>query len=105
METGKGSRGKNTGSLAKPPVLKEIKLNDGKVYQLVPVDVNILSEIEDKFDKPFYELFTTGRVKPVRLLLYLRLKDKYPEIDSEEKLGSMMDLNTIYEISEMLGVK
>lgn len=105
MEASEKGRDKNTGSLAKPPGLKEIKLNDGKVYQLAPVDVNILSEVEDKFDKPFFELFTTGRIKPVRYMLYLRLKDKYPEIDSEEKLGSLMDINTIYEISEVLGVK
>ena len=105
METGKGKGNKNTGGLAKPPTLNKIKLNDGKEYQLIPVNVNILSDIEDKFDKPFYELFTSGRVKPLRYMLYLRLKDKYPEIDSEEKLGSLMDINTIYDIGEMLGVK
>ena len=105
MVSSKKSRDKGTESLAKPPVFNKVKLNNGKEYQLVPVDVNILSDIEDKFDKPFYELFTSGRVKPIRYMLYLRLKDKYPEIDSEEKLGSMMDINTIYDIGEMLGVK
>ena len=105
METSRKRGNKTTQSLAKPPVFNKIKLNDGKEYQLIPVDVKRLSDIEDKFDKPFYELFTTGRVKPLRYMLYLRLTDKYPEIDSEEKLGSLMDINTIYDIGEMLGVK
>ena len=105
MGTGEKRGNKNTKSLAKPPQLTKIKLNDGKEYQLIPVDVNILSDIEDKLDKPFYELFTSGRVKPLRYMLYLRLKDQYPEIDSEEKLGSLMDINVIYDIGEMLGVK
>lgn len=102
METGKKRGNKTTPNLAKPVEIKKITLNDGKEYDLAPVDINLLAEVEDKFEQSFIKIFEGGHIKPIRFLLYLRLKDKYPEIDSEEKLGSMIDLDTLVNIGETL---
>lgn len=104
MAEGTVSGDKDT-NLAKPAELTQITLNDGKEYELAPVNVNILAEIEDEFDQPFHKVLGDGRIKPIRYMLWLRLKDKYPEIKSEEKLGTMIDMNTIYNLGELLGVK
>jgi len=63
-----------------------------------------MAEIEDKFDQPFHKVLGDGRAAAIRYMLWLRIRDKYPEIDSEGKLGSMIDMNTIYNLGELLGV-
>lgn len=68
------------------------------------MNANMLVEIEDTFDKPIDEVFGTPRIKHVRLLLYLRLRNKYPEIDSEEKLGELLDMEALTKIGKALGV-
>ena len=102
METGEGKGNTAPKNLARPPEIKTIKLNDGKEYELAPVDINLLADVEDKFGQPFGKISEGGRVKPIRYLLWLRLKGKYPEIDTEERLGSMVDLDTLYKLSEVL---
>jgi len=94
---------KKGGSLAATPVPNKITLSNGQEYELKPINMNILAEVEDKFDTPLTDLFGCGKIKPFRFLLHLQLKDKYPEM-TEEQLGELVDLKTFTELRKSFGV-
>ena len=77
MDTGEEGRDTATKNLALEPKMDKIKLSDGKEYELSPMNINILAELEDKFEQPLDDLFAEGRFSFVRLLLFLRLRKNY----------------------------
>lgn len=96
MEISGEERNKNPeGNLAQAPKIDSIVLADGKEYKLLPFDLNMLSEVEDKFDSSFTELITQGRAKVIRFILFLRLKN-YPEL-TEEKVGQLLTVDKMVE--------
>jgi len=74
---------KKRANLAKATQIDRIKLADGKEYELKPLNLNIWADTEDKFGEPYFQLISSGRVKPMRYVVWLRLKDKYPELTEE----------------------
>lgn len=84
--------------LAQPPKLQNVVLADGKEYQLAPLNVNMLAEIEEKFDKGIDELFSgTIRMKVLRALLFVRIHPGYPDM-TEEKLGDLLTDDVLLNI-------
>ena len=107
MQESTGDRDKNA-NLARQPELNKITLNDGKEYELEPMNINILVSAEDKFNKPFPQIMDDaqkGYIRVIRYLLWMRIKNKYPEVDTEEKLGSMLDLDVMLNLANVFGVK
>lgn len=102
MGASEGKGNKNT-NLAQSPKIDKAILADGKEYELAPVNINILADLEDKFDIPFGELMGSGRIKPLRYLIYLRLKPNYPDI-TEEEVGKLIDINVLTKIIKMIGM-
>lgn len=75
--------------LAKPPKVETITLADGKEYKLSPMNLNVLSEVEDKFDKPINDLFSGSiRMSVFRALLFARIKRNYQM--TEDQLGELV---------------
>ena len=93
---------KNLGTEEKPI---KIRLNDGIEYDLEPLDMNMMVEVEEKFEKPFAEIFRDGWVKPIRYALWLMMKDSAKM--REEDLGKLITgkiITTLTKIiSEQLG--
>tara|TARA_Y100000310_G_scaffold341286_1_gene439974 strand:+ start:13 stop:348 length:336 start_codon:yes stop_codon:yes gene_type:complete len=101
-----GGSGSDEGtSLATGRKKQRITLNDGKEYELEHLNLNLMIKIEDHFDQPMGELFEKPRVTHTRFVLWMRLKDQYPEIDSPEKLGEMVEMEQLLNYAEIMGVK
>lgn len=89
--------------LAKGTKIQTITLADGKEYELAPIDLNILTEMEDEFKLPLSEILAGGKVKPIRHLFYLQLKEKYPEL-TLEAVGKLVNMEVLSQIGKILGV-
>ena len=90
-------------SLAKGTTLQKIKLADGQEYELAPVTLNILVAIEDEFKLPLSEVLASGKVAPIRFMLYLQLKGKYSEL-TLEKVGDLVNMEILSNIGSVIGV-
>jgi len=95
---------RKTKNLAQTPEIDKITLADGKEYELAPLNLNMMVEIEDEFGESFDAVLKGNRAKPVRFLLYLRLKEKYPDM-TVEKLGGLIDISVLASLNENLGIK
>jgi len=73
-----------------------IKLADGKEYELTPLNLNMMIEIEDKFEEPLTQLLDVGKVKVIRYLLFVMLKPKHPDM-TEEKVGKFVTAEILNE--------
>ena len=87
-------------NLAKTPEITKLILADGKEYELALIDLNMLVAIEDTFDCAFADAFSSGKVKPLRFLLYLRLRDKYNL--SLEDVGKLIDTSVMEKLGTVL---
>lgn len=84
--------------LGQPPKLHNVVLADGKEYQLAPLNVNMLANIEEKFDKGIDELFSgTIRMKVLRALLFARIQPGHPDM-TEDKLGELLTDDVLLNI-------
>lgn len=85
-----------------------LKLGDGKEYELTPLNLNMMIEIEDKFGEPLAQLFDAGKVKVIRYLLFVMLKPKYPDM-TEKKVGESVTAEILNKvggsIAKDIGVK
>ena len=68
-----------------------IVLDDGNSYELGPLNLNIMEEVETKFDKPWTELFAakTIRIGHIKYALWCMFKRKYPDM-TEEQCGDLL---------------
>ena len=98
MENSAETGNKNTEgtNLAKTPKIDSIVLADGNEYKLAPFDLNMLSEVEDKFNQSFDQLITQGRAKVIRFILFSRLKVNYQDL-TEEKVGQLLTVDKMVE--------
>ena len=95
-------RDMETIKLGQPPKIENITLADGKEYALAPLNVNMMADIEEKFDKSISELFSgTMRIKVLRALLFARIEPGCPDM-TEEKLGKLITDTVLININ--LGV-
>jgi hypothetical protein len=91
-------------NIAQPPKFDSLVLADGKEYQLAPLTVNIMADLEDKFDKPIDELFSGSvRMKVLRALLFARIKNSCPDM-TEEQLGDLITDDVLINMKNKLGV-
>ena len=93
---------KDTQNLASTKITT-ITLADGNEYELAPVTINLMAEVEEKFDLPFFEIIQKRRVFHIRYIMYLRLRNKYPNL-TEEKVGELVTSETLMEIAKIYGV-
>ncbi|OGO01400.1 MAG: hypothetical protein A2Y59_06710 [Chloroflexi bacterium RBG_13_52_14] len=76
--------------LAKEPKIAKVRLADGREYILKPLTARMMAEIEERFDKAWEELTRAPMRKRILIaILFLRLKDNYPEL-TEEQLGNLI---------------
>lgn len=90
--------------LAKGAKLRTITLADGKEYELAQMTLNILIQIEDKFEKSYFDLVNSRRMNHIRYIVYLRLKGQYPEL-TEEKVGELVTVDVLAEIATLYGME
>jgi len=80
---------------------KTIKLADGKDYTLAPLNLNLLANLEAEFDCDLEELgakLSTGRVATAfRKLLWLFLRDNYPEL-KEVDVGRLVEVSIMTDV-------
>ena len=92
-----------TGNILGTPEKKTIKLGD-KDYQLSPLNLNVLANIEDEFDcsiDKVGKMLDKKRASALRRLVHILLKEEYPDM-TLEKIGGFIDLSNMAEISEAL---
>ena len=85
------------------PKRKTIKLGD-KEYRLSPLNLNVLADIEEGFDCSIDKvgrMLDKKRASALRRLVYILLKQEYPEM-TLEKIGELIDLSNMAEVSEAL---
>lgn len=90
-------------SISKPVVLESIKLSDGVVYRMAKFTMNMMIEVEGKFEKTFPTLMQDPSMKVIRYVLYLRLQGEYPQL-SETSLGEIIDTEVMLELGKILGM-
>lgn len=71
------------------PQSKTIKLADGIEYTMKPFNLNMMEEVEDKFEESWDELIGKMRARVLKYLLYVCLKSDHPEL-TEQKVGELV---------------
>ena len=82
---------------------KTIKLGD-KDYRLSPLNLNVLADIEEGFDcsiDKVGKMLDKKRASALRRLVHILLKQEYPDM-TIEKIGGLIDLSNMAEVSEAL---
>ncbi len=85
------------------PEKKTIRLGE-KDYQLSPLNLNVLADIEDEFDcgiEKIGKALSKKGMSTMRKLIHILLKREYPDM-SLEKIGDLVDLNNMTDVSEAL---
>lgn len=80
-----------------------IKLGDTD-YELSPLNLNILAYIEEEFGVGIEQLgkvFAKKQATTLRNLLYILLRDKYPDL-TKAQIGEMVSMDNFAEISEAI---
>lgn len=98
-------------SVLQKPEYKEVVLADGNTYKLSPLNLNVLADLEEELgvglDK-LADLMTSKPTSSLRLLLYILLKENYPDLN-KRKVGTLVTLETMAQVSgivsEILAVK
>lgn len=86
---------------AKP---KSIKLADGKDYNIPPMDMTTLANVEKTLGFSLSKLATkmeSEAMGTLRLIIYALLKEAYPEMTIEQA-GRLVTLNEIKTLSETI---
>jgi hypothetical protein len=90
--------------LGQLPKVDTITLADGKEYQLAPLNINMLVDMEDKLNKSMDELFTPPvHAKVLRAMLFARVKPGCPNM-TEDQLGELITDVVLLNIGNKLGV-
>ncbi len=82
---------------------KAIKLGE-KEYRLSPLNLNVLADIEEGFDcsiDKVGKMLDKKRASALRRLVHILLKQEYPDM-TIEKIGGLIDLSNMAEVSEAL---
>lgn len=102
MAVDKGTGAQNPEkNLAASGKINKILLADGKEYELAPVDLNIMADLEEKYDKDFDWMIRSGRSKYIRHLYFLLLKEKNPEL-TEEATGKLITAEVMLRLYETI---
>ena len=88
--------------MAKKDLPHDIVLADGNTYTLAELDVNMMEEIEEEYDKSWAELFANVRVRVIKTVLYHMLKKGYPEM-TKDKVGALVTAKVLPELVKIIG--
>lgn len=86
--------------LTKEPEPNLITLG-GREYKLSPLNLNVLSAIEEEFDcgvAEIGEILNNRQASALRKLIYVLLKDNYPDL-TKDKIGEMISIGQLEEVS------
>lgn len=81
-----------------------IKLGD-KEYKLSPLNLNVMAGIEEEFGggmEKIGEMMTEKMATSLRTLIYVLLKDNYPDM-TKTKIGQLITTENLGEISSQIG--
>ena len=90
-----------TKNVLSKPKGREIKMGDEQIYLLSPINLNVLASLEEEFNCGLNELakqLTNRQASSLRTLLYVLLKDNYPQLDKKQ-VGELVTLDNMGEIS------
>ena len=93
-----------TDKLLKKVESRKVVLADGKEYKLGPVNLNVLTGLEDEFGCALDELdkkFAKPRASHLRTLLYVLLKENHPEI-TMEKAGGLVSIDILPAVTVII---
>ena len=101
MENGgkDGDKGAQPTNLAGTPRINSFVLADGKTYELSPVNLNIMTDLED-WDgqgRSYAEIVSKSTSKMLRYLFWLRIKVKHPDLKLED-LGALVTADVLMKI-------
>jgi len=92
-----------TDNILGTPQRKTIKLG-GRDYELSPLNLNVLANIEEEFDCGVADLgpkLEKRQASALRKLVYILLKDQYSKM-TLTKVGELINLSNMAEVSEAL---
>ena len=69
---------------------------EGQEYKLQPLNLNMMEQVEDKFDAAWDELVGKMRIKVLRYILYTCLKLNHPDL-TEEQVGEMVTADSLMD--------
>ena len=97
------------GNLLQPEEeVRKVILRDGAEYDLVPLDMNLMIEIEDHFEKPMAVIFREGWMRNLRYAFWILLKQTHTEM-TEEQAGHLITARVISLMTDtfqdMLGIE
>ena len=96
-----------TEELIKEDGITTIELG-GKSYELSPINLNVLTYIEEEFNcsieglNKIFNAKGTKKAKALRDLVHIFLRDNYPDLTKTE-IGKLITLKNLTEVSETLG--
>lgn len=73
-----------------------ITLN-GKEYKVKPLNLNMMEQVEDKFDQPWDELIKGMRIKVLKYILWLCFKEYHPEL-TEGAIGELISSEILLDV-------
>ena len=76
-----------------------ITLADGEEYKLKSLNMNMMEEVEEKFDSTWSELMSQPRMKVLKYSLWLRMKDSHPKLKLNE-LGELVTVDILIKAYE-----
>ena len=93
-----------TDELLKEDKPQTIKIGE-KEYHISPLTLNVMVGLEEEFDcslSDIGDLLTKRQATTLRKLLYILLKDGYPEL-TKDGIGKMVRVEDLEQISTMVG--
>ncbi len=78
---------------------KSMVLADGNTYTLNSMNLNMMEEVEEKFDESWDVLCNKLRVKVLKYILYTCMKPNHPEL-TEETVGELFTSDSLQEASK-----
>lgn len=96
----RGNKTPKERNLASGVKINTLKL-DGVEYNLKPFNMNMMGDLEDKFDDSFTNLMGEPRMKVIRCATWLRMKDEYPDM-TEEKLGELVTIDVLTDVYNLM---
>ncbi len=102
MVTGGTSGDQNTERqiLATGAAIQSIKLADGRLWRLKPLNLNMLMEVEEKCGK--FDMATAASMKLLRYILFVRLKPYADGGLTEEQVGELVDAEVLKNLKGIL---
>jgi len=84
---------------------RKVTLADGKEYKLGPVNLNVLTGLEEEFGCALDELekkLAKPRASHLRILIYVLLRENHPDM-TQDGVGKLVSMDILPEVSTIIG--